>query len=78
MFMNKIEYNGKEILDIDKVNQTIEDTKKQVFSDQVKRIEIVNDYPETEENGVLYIKLDSSLINNKFQNKIKDFFKNKR
>lgn len=57
--MNKIEYNGKEILDIDKVNQTIEDTKNQVFSDQVKRIEIVNDYPETEENGVLYIKLES-------------------
>ena len=57
--MNKIEYNGKEILDIDKVNQAIEDTKNQVFSDQVKRIEIVNDYPETEENGVLYIKLES-------------------
>ena len=57
--MNKIEYNGKEILDIDKVNQTIEDTKNQVFYDQVKRIEIVNDYPETEENGVLYIKLES-------------------
>ena len=57
--MNKIEYNGKEILDIDKVNQAIEDTKKQVSSDQVKRIEIVNDYPETEENGVLYIKLES-------------------
>ena len=66
----KIEFNGNEILDIDKVKQTIEDTNQntqdisdlkneRVFSETVKEIKVVNEYPATEENGVLYIKLES-------------------
>ena len=66
----KIEFNGNEILDIDKVKQTIEDTNQntqdisdlkneKVFSETVKEIKVVNEYPATEENGVLYIKLES-------------------
>jgi len=57
--MKKIEFNGKTLLDIDEVEQTIEDTKTQVKSNQVTRIEIVQNYPTTEQNGVLYIKLES-------------------
>ena len=57
--MKKIEFNGKTILDIDEVEQAVEDTRTQVKSDQVTRIEIVQDYPATEQNGVLYIKLES-------------------
>lgn len=57
--MKKIEFNGKILLDIDEVEQTIEDTKTQIKSSQVTRIEIVQDYPTTEQNGVLYIKLES-------------------
>ncbi len=57
--MKKIEFNGKTILDIDEVEQAVVDTRTQVKSDQVTRIEIVQDYPATEQNGVLYIKLES-------------------
>jgi len=68
--MNKIEFNGKTILDIDEVEQAISDTNQntsdisnlnntKVSSSTVKEIRIVNDYPTTEENGVLYIKLES-------------------
>ena len=66
----KIEFNGNEILDIDKVKQAVEDTNqntqdisdlenKKVFSETVIEIKVVNEYPATEENGVLYIKLES-------------------
>ena len=66
----KIEFNGNEILDIDKVKQAVEDTNQntqdisdlkneKVFSEIVKEIKVVNEYPATEENGVLYIKLES-------------------
>ena len=66
----KIEFNGNEILDIDKVKQTIEDTNQntqdisdlkneKVFFVFFKEIKVVNEYPATEENGVLYIKLES-------------------
>lgn len=64
--MNKIEFKGKTILDLDEVNQVIEDVNdsddglaKKVSSTQVKRIEVVTDYPATEETGVLYIKIES-------------------
>lgn len=66
----KIEFNGKEILDIDAVKQSIEDTNKntsdiatldstKVASEEVKKIVVCNEYPTTEENGTLYIKLES-------------------
>lgn len=55
----KIEYNGKEVLDIDAVNAAVTKTQEQVSSTNVERIEIVNDYPAQEETGVLYIKLES-------------------
>ena len=66
----KIEFNGNEILDIDKVKQAVEDTNQntqdisnlkneKVSSETVKEINVVNEYPATEENGVLYIKLES-------------------
>ena len=66
----KIEFNGNEILDIDKVKQAVEDTNQniqdisglkneKVFSETVKEIKVVTEYPTTEENGVLYIKLES-------------------
>ena len=65
----KIEFNGKEILDIDAVKQSIEDTNKntsdiatldstKVASEEVKKIVVCNEYPETEEQDVLYIKLE--------------------
>ena len=57
--MNKIEYNGREILDLDAVKETVIKTQEQVSSTDVERIEIVNDYPAQEETGVLYIKLES-------------------
>ena len=64
--MNKIEFKGKTILDLDEVNQVVEDVNdtddglaKKVSSTQVKRIEVVTDYPATEETGVLYIKIES-------------------
>ena len=68
--MNKIEFNGKTILDIDEVTQAISDTNQntsdiatlsstKVYSADVKEIKIVTAYPATEENGVLYIKLES-------------------
>ena len=64
--MNKIEYNGKEIIDLDKVKQSIEDTKAnteelktKVSSNDVSKIVICTEYPTTEENGVLYIKIES-------------------
>ena len=66
----KIEFNGNEILDIDKVKQAVEDTNQniqdisglkneKVFSETVKEIKVVTEYPTTEENGFLYIKLES-------------------
>lgn len=68
--MNKIEFNGKEILNIDEVKQAIEDTNQntedietldntKVSSEEVKKIVVCNEYPATEENGTLYIKLES-------------------
>lgn len=68
--MNKIEFSGKTIIDLDEVKQAVLDTNQntsdittlnntKVKSDTVKEIKIVNDYPATEENGVLYIKLES-------------------
>jgi hypothetical protein len=57
--MNKIEFNGKEILDLDKTKEAIEKTEKQVSSDDIKEIKIVTEYPDEEETGVLYIKLES-------------------
>lgn len=57
--MNKIEYNGREILDLDAVKAAVIKTQEQVSSTDVERIEIVNDYPAQEETGVLYIKLES-------------------
>lgn len=65
----KIEFNGKEILDIDAVKQSIEDTNQntsdivnldstKVASEEVKKIVVCNEYPETEEQDVLYIKLE--------------------
>lgn len=65
--MNKIEINGKELLNIDEVNTAIRDTNEntvslrtKVSSDEVTKIKIVNEYPQEEETGVLYIKLESS------------------
>lgn len=55
----KIEYNGKELIDIDEVKEAVEKTEKQVSSDEVTKIVVCNDYPQVEENGVLYIKLES-------------------
>jgi len=66
----KIEFNGNEILDIDEVKQAVEDTNQntqdisdleneKVSSETVKEIKVVSEYPATEENGVLYIKLES-------------------
>lgn len=57
--MNRIEFNGKKLLDLDEANNTIEKTKKQVSSDEITKICIVNEYPDIEEQGVLYIKLES-------------------
>lgn len=58
----KIKYKGKTIVDFEKIENDIkdlqEDQKDDVSSEQVKRIEIVSDYPAKEENGVLYIKLE--------------------
>lgn len=65
----KIEFNGKEILDIDAVKQSIEDTNQntsdiatldstKVASEEVKKIVVCNEYPATEEQDVLYIKLE--------------------
>lgn len=62
--MNKIEYRGVTLLDIDSVNATVTKTQKQVSSDEVTSIKIVNDYPPVEEQGVLYIKVQSSNNNN--------------
>lgn len=67
--MNKIEYNGKEIINIDAVKQAIKDTNKntsdiatldstKVASEEVKKIVVCNEYPATEEQDVLYIKLE--------------------
>ena len=67
--MNKIEYNGKEIINIDEVKQAIKDTNKntsdittldstKVASEEVKKIVVYNEYPATEEQDVLYIKLE--------------------
>lgn len=58
--MNKIEYNGREILDLDAVKETVIKTQEQVSSTDVERIEIVDEYPAEEETGVLYIKLESN------------------
>ena len=65
--MNKIEINGKELLNIDEVNTAIRDTNEntvslrtKVSSDEVTKIKIVNEYPQEEETGVLYIKLENS------------------
>jgi len=55
----KIEYNGKELINIDDVKEAVEKTEKQVSSDEVTKIVICNEYPTVEENGVLYIKLES-------------------
>lgn len=68
--MNKIEYNGKVVLDIDAVKQAVTDTNTntasiqtlnntKVSSETVKSIVICTDYPQTEVNGVLYIKVES-------------------
>lgn len=57
--MNKIEYNGREILDLDAVKEAVIKTQEQVSSTDVERIEIVDEYPAQEETGVLYIKLES-------------------
>ena len=67
--MNKIEYNGKEIINIDEVKQAIKDTNKhnsdiatldsnKVAYEAVKQIVVCNEYPATEEQDVLYIKLE--------------------
>ena len=46
--------------DTNQNTQDISDLKNEkVFSDTVKEIKVVNEYPATEENGVLYIKLES-------------------
>ena len=65
--MNKIEINGKELLNIDEVNTAVRDTNEntislrtKVSSDEVTKIQIVNEYPQEEETGVLYIKLENS------------------
>lgn len=55
----KIEYNGKELINIDDVKDAVEKTEKQVSSDEVTKIVICNEYPAVEENGVLYIKLEN-------------------
>ena len=57
--MNKIEYNGREILNIDAVKEAVIKTQEQVSSTNVERIAIVDEYPAEEETGVLYIKLES-------------------
>ena len=67
--MNKIEYNGKEIINIDEVKQAIKNTNKntsdittldstKVASEEVKKIVVCKEYPATEEQDVLYIKLE--------------------
>ena len=56
--MNKIEYKGKTILDIDAVNTTVTKTEKQVSSDNITEIKVVTAYPQIEEQGVLYIKVE--------------------
>ena len=79
--MNKIEFNGKEILDIDEVNNAISDVSSlntitstlssdistldlemdsKVSSNEITEIRVVNDYPQVEEQGVLYIKVQSN------------------
>lgn len=63
--MNKIMFNGKEVLDIDSVKDKY--TKSEVDaliagdvkSTDITRIAVVTDYPQQEENGVLYIKIES-------------------
>ena len=57
--MNRIEFNGKKLLDLDEANNTKKKKKKQVSSDEITKIQVVNEYPENEEQGVLYIKLES-------------------
>ena len=64
--MNKLEFNGKEIFDFDKANTAIDsisdiedELETRVFSNDVKEIRIVNEYPVEEEDGVLYIKVSS-------------------
>lgn len=76
--MNRIEYNGKLLLDLDEVkdkytksevdtkiteakNEVLEsvDTDGMVTSNTITRIEVVTEYPETQETGVLYIKTQS-------------------
>ena len=68
--MNKIMFSGKELLDLDSVKDKYTkaevDAKIQgsVKSTDVERIVVVTDYPQQEENGVLYIKVESSNNNN--------------
>ena len=57
--MNKIEFKGKKILDIDEVNDAVEDVKTKVSSTDVKKIVVVTSYPQQEEQDVLYIKVES-------------------
>ena len=68
--MNKIEYNGNVLADLDAINQAVTTTNNhtteisnltntKVSSNEVKEIKVVTDYPSTEQNGVLYIKLES-------------------
>lgn len=68
--MNKLMFSGKELLDLDdvkdKYTKTEVDAKVQdsVKSTDVERIVVVTDYPQQEENGVLYIKVENSNNNN--------------
>lgn len=56
--MNKIEYKGKTILDIDAVNNAVTKTENQVSSTTITEIRVVTAYPQVEEQGVLYIKVE--------------------
>ena len=56
--MAKIMYKGT----------TLIDTKTVVNSVDIKRIELVTEYPQVEEQGVLYIKIEAPANNNQQNN----------
>lgn len=68
--MNKIMFSGKELLDLDSVKdkytkaEVDAKTQNSIKSTDIERIVVVTDYPQQEENGVLYIKVENSNNNN--------------
>lgn len=56
--MRKLEFNGKVIVDFDDLDDRIDE--KIQGDGVITKIEIVTDYPQVQEQGVLYIKVESS------------------